>query len=409
MLTTILTRGLRACQHLLGRFALGLAVLAPLPLWLLFGWAVPEARALVVRFANAERARAMAYLGLPLGPELPPATERRFGDIRAITQDRSVRRALAVLPIALLGIPALLVGISAALAAPAAIIGIALWWIDPGQFTLLGVGVNSWFEAVTLGTGQFLVGVLLLGWVTPAIAKAHARLTSDVLAPRPDDLEAARLAARVEELTRTRAGAVDAHGAELRRIERDLHDGTQAQLVSLAMRIGIAKQTMLSDPDKAAALLDDARDGAEQAMTELRGVLRTMYPPILADRGLAGAVSALAARCPIQTQLRIGELGIVPAPVEAAAYFVVAESLTNVTKHAAAGHIDVQLERRGPELYLAITDDGIGGAAINTADDGTRGSGLNGMLHRVQAIDGHLELASPIGGPTTIEVILPCE
>lgn len=409
MLTTILTRGLRACQHLLGRFALGLVVLSPLPLWLLFGWAVPEARALVVRVANAERARAMAYLGLPTGPELPPATERGFGDIRAITQDRSVRRALAVLPISLLGIPAMMVGISAAAAAPGAVVGMALWWIDPGQFTLLGIGVDSWFEAATLGTGQILVGLLLLGWATPAIAKAHARLTSAVLAPRPADLEAARLSARVEELTRTRAGAVDAHGAELRRIERDLHDGTQAQLVSLAMRIGIAKQTMLSDPDKAAALLDDARDGAEQAMTELRGVLRTMYPPILADRGLAGAVSALAARCPVPTQLRIGELGVVPAPVEAAAYFVVAESLTNVTKHAAAGHVDVQLERRGNELYLAVTDDGIGGAMINTSNDGTRGSGLNGMLHRVGAIDGQLELASPIGGPTTIEVILPCE
>ena len=99
------------------------------------------------------------------------------------------------------------------------------------------------------------------------------------------------------------------------------------------MRIGVAKQMMADDPERAAKLLDDARDGAEQAMTELRGVLRTMYPPILADRGLAGAVSALCARCPIPVELRIGELGEVPAPVEAAAYFVVAESLTNITKH----------------------------------------------------------------------------
>ena len=218
-----------------------------------------------------------------------------------------------------------------------------------------------------------------------------------------------RLTQRVEELTKSRAGAVDSHGAELRRIERDLHDGTQAQLVSLAMRIGIAKQTMAEDPEKAAKLLDDARDGAEQAMTELRGVLRTMYPPILADRGLVGAVSALAARCPLPVQLRIGELGEVPAAVEAAAYFVVAESLTNVTKHSAAGHVDVQLERRGQELYLSVMDDGIGGARISEQSDLLgRGSGLHGMLHRVQAIDGHMELQSPIGGPTTVEVILPC-
>ncbi|MFC0628407.1 sensor histidine kinase [Kribbella deserti] len=411
MLTTILTKGLRACRYLVGRFALGLAVLAPLPLLLLFGWAIPEARALVVRVANAERSRAAAYLGRPVGAALPSATGRGFGDLRGITHDRSVRRALAVLPIAVLGIPAVLLGLSGALAVPGSVIGMCLWWIDPGNFTLLGVGVDSWLEAFTLGPGQILVGLLLLGWFTPAIAKAHAKLTVAVLAPNSADLEAARLTARVEELTRTRAGAVGAHGAELRRIERDLHDGTQAQLVSLAMRIGIAKQTMLSDPEKAAAMLDDARDGAEQAMTELRGVLRTMYPPILADRGLAGAVSALAARCPVPTQLRLGELGVVPAPVEAAAYFVVAESLTNVTKHAAAGHVDVRLERRGHELYLAVTDDGIGGAAFGpqAATDGARGSGLNGMRHRVQAIDGHLELASPIGGPTTIEVIMPCE
>ena len=227
----------------------------------------------------------------------------------------------------------------------------------------------------------------------------------NVLAPS----EAELLTQRVEELTRSRAGAVDSHGAELRRIERDLHDGTQAQLVSLAMRIGIAKQMMADDPERAASLLDDARDGAEQAMNELRGVLRTMYPPILADRGLAGAVSALCARCPLPVELRLGELGQVPAAVEAAAYFVVAESLTNITKHSAAGHVDVLMERRGPELYLAITDDGIGGARITAQSDQLgRGSGLHGMLHRVEAIDGRLELQSPIGGPTTVEVVLPC-
>jgi signal transduction histidine kinase len=145
-------------------------------------------------------------------------------------------------------------------------------------------------------------------------------------------------------------------------------------------------------------------------MTELRGVLRTMYPPILADRGLAGAVSALCARSPIPVELRVGELGTVPASVEAAAYFVVAESLTNITKHSAAGHVDLLLERRGPELYLAVTDDGIGGARVSEqADLLGRGSGLHGMVHRVEAIDGHIELQSPIGGPTTVEVILPCE
>ncbi len=203
---------------------------------------------------------------------------------------------------------------------------------------------------------------------------------------------------------------MDSHGAELRRIERDLHDGTQAQLVSLAMRIGVAKQVMADDPEKAAKLLDDARDGAEQAMTSCAAYCApcTRRSFRTADWPVRSPHSALAARLPVE--LRIGELGQVPAAVEAAAYFVVAESLTNVTKHSAAGRVDLLMERRGRELYLEITDDGIGGARINEqADLLGRGSGLHGMLHRVQAIDGQLELRSPIGGPTTIEVILPCE
>jgi signal transduction histidine kinase len=273
----------------------------------------------------------------------------------------------------------------------------------------MAVDVDSWLKALTLGPLQVAVTLGFLGWVAPAVARGHARAVRRLLAPSAAELDTARLQQRVDELTKSRAGAVDSHDAELRRIERDLHDGTQAQLVSLAMRIGIAKQTMADDPEKAAKLLDDARDGAEQAMSELRGVLRTMYPPILADRGLAGAVSALCARCPLPVELRLGELGQVPAPVEAAAYFVVAESLTNVTKHSAAGHVDVLMERRGCELYLAITDDGIGGGRINEQSDLLgRGSGLHGMLHRVQAIDGQMELESPIGGPTTLEVMLPC-
>jgi signal transduction histidine kinase len=302
-------------------------------------------------------------------------------------------------------IPELFVAVVALVGAPAAVVGMLLWWVDPGNVSLLGVEIDSWWQALTLGPLQAGAGLWFLGRVAPALARGHARTVLTALAPSQEQL----LEQRVEELTKSRAGAVDSHGAELRRIERDLHDGTQAQLVSLAMRIGIAKQTMAEDPEKAAKLLDDARDGAEQAMTELRGVLRTMYPPILADRGLAGAVSALAARCPLPVELRIGELGEVPAAVEAAAYFVVAESLTNITKHSAAGHVDIQLERRGAELYLAVTDDGIGGARISAQSDLLgRGSGLHGMLHRVQAIDGQMELQSPIGGPTTVEVILPC-
>ncbi|MEI8410972.1 MULTISPECIES: sensor histidine kinase [unclassified Kribbella] len=387
MLTKILSRGGRASGYLAVRFLTGMGILAALPLGLLFSW-LPPVRAGLVRLANFERSQASRYLELPADPG-----------------GKSFKRSLWLLWMPLLMVPELFVAVIAVIAAPAALAGMLLWRLDPGNFSLMGMDVDSWLDALTLGPLQILVGLAVLGWGAPAVARRHAQTVRNVLAPG----EAELLSLRVEELTRSRAGAVDSHGAELRRIERDLHDGTQAQLVSLAMRIGIAKQMMADDPEKAASLLDDARDGAEQAMNELRGVLRTMYPPILADRGLAGAVSALCARCPLPVELRLGELGQVPAAVEAAAYFVVAESLTNITKHSAAGHVDVLMERRGPELYLAITDDGIGGARIAEQSDLLgRGSGLHGMLHRVEAIDGRLELQSPIGGPTTVEVVLPC-
>jgi len=410
MLTKILHKGWPACKYLLIRFLMGISLLAVIPISLLLGWWSPNVTATLVRLANREHDEASKYLGLTPESALPAAAPRRPGNVVALFRDEAFRRSLRILLMPLVVIPELVIAMLALIAAPAAVASMALWQLQPGSFNLMGLKVDSWFESLTLGPLQILTGLAMLQWVTPAVARGHAQAVRQLLAPSASELETARLAARVEELTRTRAGAVDSHGAELRRIERDLHDGTQAQLVSLAMRIGIAKQTMADDPEKAAKLLDDARDGAEQAMTELRGVLRTMYPPILADRGLAGAVSALSARCPIPVELRVGELGAVPASVEAAAYFVVAESLTNITKHSAAGHVDLLLERRGPELYLAVTDDGIGGARVNDeADLLNRGSGLHGMVHRVEAIDGHMRLQSPIGGPTTVEVILPCE
>jgi signal transduction histidine kinase len=409
MLTKIVSRGGPAAGYLVIRFLKSVTLLAALPVSLIWGWLIPGATAGLVRLANSERYRAAKYLDLPQAEELPPALPRGPGDVVTLFRDASFKRSLRCLLMPVVMIPELFVAVVSVIGAPAGVAGMLLWKLDPGNFSLMGVGVSNWFEALTLGPLQIGASLWFLGRVAPALARGHARTVLTALAPTQEQLATAKLEQRVEELTKSRAGAVDSHGAELRRIERDLHDGTQAQLVSLAMRIGIAKQTMANDPEKAAKLLDDARDGAEQAMTELRGVLRTMYPPILADRGLAGAVSALAARCPLPVELRIGELGEVPAAVEAAAYFVVAESLTNITKHSAAGHVDIQLERRGPELYLAVTDDGIGGARVSEQYDLLgRGSGLHGMLHRVQAIDGHLELNSPIGGPTTVEVILPC-
>lgn len=409
MLTKILSLGGPACGYLFIRYLKAVVLLAALPISLLLAWIIPGATAGLVKLANSERYHATKYLGLPQDPPLPAALPRKPGDVVTLFRDKSFTRSLWLLLGPLVMIPELLIAVISVIGAPAAILSMLLWKLDPGNFSLMGLDVDSWLDALTLGPLQVVVSLGFLGWIAPAVAAGHARSVRRLLAPTEAELETARLQERVEELTRSRAGAVDSHGAELRRIERDLHDGTQAQLVSLAMRIGIAKQMMADDPERAAKLLDDARDGAEQAMNELRGVLRTMYPPILADRGLAGAVSALCARCPLPVELRLGELGEVPAPVEAAAYFVVAESLTNITKHSAAGHVDVQLERVDSDLYLTITDDGIGGARITEQSDLLgRGSGLHGMLHRVEAIDGAMELLSPIGGPTVVQVVLPC-
>jgi signal transduction histidine kinase len=238
------------------------------------------------------------------------------------------------------------------------------------------------------------------------LADLDADWSQSLLKPSPK----ARLAVRVEELTQTRAGAVAAHGAELRRIERDLHDGTQARLVSLSMRIGLAKREYDRDPEAARKLLEDAQDQAEEALAELRHVVRGIHPPILTDRGLAGAVRALAASSGLDVTVTVdgledgaGEGGPrAPAAVEAAAYFVVAEALTNAAKHSGSERAEVRLARARTGLRVRVRDEGRGGA------DESGGSGLLGMRRRVAALDGTVGVTSPVGGPTVIEVELPC-
>ncbi|MEU0927534.1 sensor histidine kinase [Streptomyces malaysiensis] len=226
-----------------------------------------------------------------------------------------------------------------------------------------------------------------------------------LLLPSPEALRSARLAERVAELSETRAGAVAAHGAELRRIERDLHDGTQARLVALSMRVGLARRAYEKDPDAAHKLLEDAQDQAEEALTELRHVVRGIHPPILTDRGLVGAVRALAAGSGLEVSVHddgVEDGPRAPAAVEAAAYFVIAEALTNAAKHSGARQASVHLVRLPDRLRVAVRDEGRGGA------DPSGGSGLLGMRRRVAALDGTVEMTSPVGGPTLIEVELPC-
>ncbi|MEU4892353.1 histidine kinase [Streptomyces sp. NPDC044780] len=226
-----------------------------------------------------------------------------------------------------------------------------------------------------------------------------------LLLPSPEALRTVRLAERVAELSETRAGAVAAHGAELRRIERDLHDGTQARLVALSMRVGLARRAYDKDPDAARKLLEDAQDQAEEALTELRHVVRGIHPPILTDRGLVGAVRALAAGSGLAVSVHddgVADGPRAPAAVEAAAYFVIAEALTNAAKHSGARQASVGLVRMRDRLRVAVRDEGRGGA------DPSGGSGLLGMRRRVAALDGTVEMTSPAGGPTLIEVELPC-
>jgi signal transduction histidine kinase len=205
---------------------------------------------------------------------------------------------------------------------------------------------------------------------------------------------------RIHELEATRAGAVDVQEAELRRIERDLHDGAQARLVALGMNLGLAEQKLRTDPEAVRLLLAEARHGASQALEELRDLARGIHPPILTDRGLEAAVADLVARSPIPVTLSVDLPERPPPAVEIAAYFVVSEALANAIKYADATQLQVTIGRARERLRIAVVDDGKGGA--NPA-----GNGLTGMRQRVEALDGRLRIASPEGGPTTVTAELP--
>jgi signal transduction histidine kinase len=208
---------------------------------------------------------------------------------------------------------------------------------------------------------------------------------------------------RIRRLEQTRAGAVDVQESELRRIERDLHDGAQARLVAVGMSLGMAEQALEEDPEAVRDLLADARRGAGEALAELRVLARGIRPPILTDRGLEPAISALTARTPLPVTLSIDlNPDRFEAAVETAAYFTVAEALANAIKHANAERIDIRVRSADGGLLAEVVDDGDGGADPS-------GPGLTGLRQRAEALDGRLRVVSPVGGPTTVTVELPCE
>ena len=233
--------------------------------------------------------------------------------------------------------------------------------------------------------------------LTAAVAALDAALARALLGPsRTQELEH-----QVEHLTQTRTGAVDAADAERRRLERDLHDGTQQRLVALAMNLGLAR-LQARTAEQAHEALAEAHEDAKAALAELRNLVRGLHPAVLEDRGLDAALSGVAARLPIPVRLTVDLPRRPPATIEAVAYFVVSESLTNITKHAQASQAEVVVQRAGDRLHIIVSDDGAGGA------DPARGTGLAGLAKRAASVDGTFEIASPPGGPTLITVDLPC-
>ncbi|WP_369020985.1 sensor histidine kinase [Streptomyces californicus] len=248
--------------------------------------------------------------------------------------------------------------------------------------------------ALALGIVLFHVGLR----ATEAVLRAHFLLARTVLAPARDE----ELARRVERLTETRHEAVDTAASELRRIERDLHDGAQARLVAMGMNLGTIEALVEKDPAQAKKMLAMARESSAEALTELRDLVRGIHPPVLAERGLGDAVRALALRLPVATEVTVELAGRAEAPVESAAYFAVSEALTNAVKHAQAERVYVDLHHAQGMLRISVTDDGKGGAVAGP------GSGLSGIERRLGTFDGVLAVSSPAGGPTMVTMEIPC-
>lgn len=277
-----------------------------------------------------------------------------------------------------------------------AVYGVTYNLFHPGFFSVGSHGVIH--GAFIMATGVVLL--FSAPWPMRLAVYVDRRLIHWLLGPDA-------VAARMRNLEAARASTVDASAALLRRIERDLHDGTQAQLVALAMRLGDAKERLEAYPAAELApvrqLLDEAHRGAKEVIVELRDLARGIHPPAL-DVGLEGALATLAARSTLPTELAVSITDRPTPAIESIAYFCVAELLANVAQHAQARQATVTCSQTGTWLRLVVRDDGRGGAVIRT---GSRSSGLSGLAERVEAVDGHLDVTSPLGGPTVVTVDLP--
>lgn len=311
-------------------------------------------------------------------------------------RDRTTRGEMAWLvvnPLAVLALAGPLVGLilfstAYVISGPRSYEGIGL--VRPVQLSLV---VNF-----GLGLGMVALAVLL----APFAVRLHAELARRVL-DQDGRATHAQLTKRVAELTETRADAVGDQAAELRRIERDLHDGAQARLVAIGMTLGTIEHLMDTDPTAARELLSEARQSSARALQELRDLVRGIHPPVLAERGLGDAVRALALDSALPTEVCVSVPDRLPAPVEAAAYFSICELLANAAKHSHAEQVWVDILYRAGSLRVTVTDDGVGVA------EPAKGTGLRGIERRLGTFDGVLAIDSTSGGPTTITLELPCE
>ncbi|MFJ7246555.1 histidine kinase [Kitasatospora sp. NPDC098652] len=337
-----------------------------------------------------QRGRLRALRGVEVPPPGAPAA-LRLGRLRLALAWRQFGYHLLIGPV--LALCALAAGY---------VWGIALvlttlyaWvWLLPPEAGLRG-------ELAGLDVALTVFGVLLLvaaPWLTTLTARLEVRAAQFLLGPN----RAEKLERRVEEIAESRAGLVDAVDAERRRIERDLHDGAQQRLTSLAMNLGLARRTLRDCPPDAMQVIVAAHEEAQAAIDELRDLVRGLHPAVLEDRGLDAALSGIAARAPLPVRLDVELSERIAPTVEAVAYFTVSEALTNVAKHARAEQVDVSVRTAGGVLRLVVSDDGVGGA------DASRGTGLTGLRQRAASVDGTLSVLSPLGGPTTITVELPC-
>jgi signal transduction histidine kinase len=397
----------------IGRSALALGLAAVnAPLFLLFLLSVvlcwlpgvlPAVTTVVRARAGLER-RMAGQAGVPIArPYRPmPSGSRVFGlkRVRWILSDPATWRDFAwLIPGVVLGVLLGILGLALPLYGLQGILLIPLWiWLGTGEY---GYGVfwplesfNQAFSSLPQGVIFLLIGVAL----APYVRRLDAAFDRLLLGPT----RAAELRLRVSQLTTTRAETVDAQAAELRRIERDLHDGAQARLVSLGMALGLAEEMLDHDPQAARRLLAEARESSSTALVELRHLVRGIHPPVLAERGLEGAVRALAMSLPLPVAVDGALHGRLDTPVESAAYFAVAEALTNVTRHSHAREAWVSLRHEDGTLFLMVGDDGTGGA------NPSGGTGLRGMERRLAAFDGTMTLSSPPGGPTIVTMELPC-